>query len=287
MSFFRRRYSGDGGYAPRGPFTLNQDSPQAQGLVGWWPLFGHDTHNHSSVASGTVVGKELSGFGGDAIANTARTLSPLIIPQHNIIVPDFDGEWHAACGVHAIQEVQNMTVCVRSVFQDALGSKLVFGKMDNIFAGGFECSHGNAAEGNINFAYWDGAVRGFYNIDIGWTAGLTADVAWTWNVGTFEGFRDGISRGTAATETNEIIYNGDTLDIGMAHTNQSFNGGLWDVRLYNRVLSYTELWNIHEPSTRWDLFWQPKIMVMASEAAVAAGGSFPPWITPITHLLAR
>lgn len=46
---------------PRGPFTLNRDSPLAQGIVAWWPAFVHSgfvpdlSNSGNSVAGGSGV----------------------------------------------------------------------------------------------------------------------------------------------------------------------------------------------------------------------------------------
>lgn len=56
---------------PSGPWTLNKDSEQAQGLMAWWPLLGGNTHTDivgGANGSGAIVSRTLGIDGQPAVA---------------------------------------------------------------------------------------------------------------------------------------------------------------------------------------------------------------------------
>ena len=71
---------------------------------------------------------------------------------------------------------------------------------------------------------------------------------------------------TAGTDTTN---NADVI-IG-ARRDDDTNGGIafpsnvgetfWDIRIYNRELSSSEVFSLYHPATRWDIYWQPKLYI--------------------------
>ena len=73
----------DGNHAPNGPFVLNKDSPQAHGLVCWWPLHGdmYDYSGHrnhgapSSGISGRFINLATLGYGWDQVGPDKKIIN--------------------------------------------------------------------------------------------------------------------------------------------------------------------------------------------------------------------
>lgn len=90
MSVIRRW---DKSKPPTGPFALNRDCPQAQGLVAWWPMGGASggklivdlsgRYHLSGTASGMVLGPDgrpLTGFNGSSTVFNSATTPVTTVP---------------------------------------------------------------------------------------------------------------------------------------------------------------------------------------------------------------
>jgi hypothetical protein len=53
----------------------------------------------------------------------------------------------------------------------------------------------------------------------------------------------------------------------------AMNGWGCDFRIYNRALTDAEVWELYQPSTRWDLYWQPQRSYVFLAAAGGGAGS--------------
>ena len=89
----------DGLRAPKWPFELNKDSPQAQGLVGWWPM-------------GPIGGNVLRDFSGRGFDLTLNNMEPDDWIQTRFgPALDFDGTDEFAEVNRAILETEPLTMC--------------------------------------------------------------------------------------------------------------------------------------------------------------------------------
>jgi hypothetical protein len=73
---------------------------------------------------------------------------------------------------------------------------------------------------------------------------------------------NGIGNGTA----NRIGYDG-------GGTNDQLAGSIASVAMWSREMTASEVWELYDPRTRWDLYWQPsnRAYSFMSVAAAAAG----------------
>lgn len=102
---------------------------------------------------------------------------------------------------------------------------------------------------------------------------LSADVwyhgAVTYGDGTVTLYLNGLPDGSGSS--SQTFSSAGQLGIGRG-SDQALIGSICDVRLYNRALGPGEIWQMYAPETRWELYRLPGRMLYA-----AAAGAGNPW----------
>ena len=267
--FLNRRYSGDGNYAPQWPFILNQNSPLAQGLVGWWP---------SGLIGGGVIYDFSSGGNRDA------TLGGAVWQAHTLAGSclHFDGSDDYADTASTPVSVEPLTMACwfKPGRVTAAEDLMVIAP-----AAGTGDAWRLRAAGNVNFdpvqaISRDGAESearstgpGFFPGD-----GHTWYLATSIHVSNTErhAFLDGENKGSDTGNRNPTGT--AKVSFGAFRTDGTFNpflGEIGPAYIWNRALSDDEVWSLYNPPTRWDLYWQPRTIVMASEGPIANNSLIP------------
>jgi len=225
-------------------FEINRASPQADGLVGWWPFFGKSQtlfdfsgySNHGTLTNGPIWtandflgGQALDFDGSDDFVNVGDPPSLDITGTITIsawIRPD-----------------------ISPVSMDAF-SRIV-NKTDNDEAYRLNLD-GNQLEWAVN----DGTTNDQVDFNFTFDVGVWHHVVGTWepNPGRKRVYIDGIMRNDLASVNTSIESTLDPISFGGDTTSSSWNGAIDDVRIYNRALSRAEVWAVYDPSTRWDLY---------------------------------
>jgi hypothetical protein len=142
---------------------------------------------------------------------------------------------------------------------------------DNITVGGWEWTANYGGITTQGFAYNDGSIRGWYTVPNSVPALETfAHVGFTWVPGTFTAYLNGQPIGTAATATNQIVYQSDKLLIGDQIQNQTWNGELADVCIWNVALSDAEMRQLGE--NLYDPMYGGALWVPSSRLVFWTGG---------------
>jgi len=235
---------------PTGAFELNKFSPQAKGLVAWFPFLGdfrEYVENRDVVLNGAM-----------AQAVTLRGLTPDFPGASTAYVtaenpPDFNGS--------------NFTIAVWIKTTDA--NAVLCSTING--ADGFDGYEWSLSEGG-SVGATDG-IQSIYNGNV-WATGTTRvdDGEWHLAAVTNDGtntifYVDGlldISRSHAQPNANDV-----DLHIGVRpNASFTFAGQMTNLSFYNRSLSPPEMWNLH--SNRFDLYRPlPRMFVVAVE--VGAG----------------
>lgn len=226
-------------------YSLNRASPQAVGLVGWWPAIGGNAGIRRDLASG---------FNGVYAAGS--------IPLGNAVA--------------ARPEMGPMTT-----FAAGGTDSYVVGTIPALdaTAAGFSAtawvivastaSTDGAVVGKLNttapFNGWmmwrSGATFVFY-INAGARAtsatiatGNLYHVTMTWDGTTPKIYINGQINATGSSYTT-VPVSGFPFHIGRYHdaAGRAFDGQIGDVRYYNRALSAAEVWAQWNPATRWNLY---------------------------------
>jgi len=223
---------------PDGLFEINRASPQAIGLVGWWPpLRSHGIsilHNMAEDYPGTIgpavtwdthaqLGAILKGDG-----STSTYISTAFVPiadQGTVAV------WGA------INSANDGLVGVTGVWATTNGVRIASNTSDN-----FRLQIGlTLRDTTIPVAYGD-----LYHLVI------------TGDGSTARFYINGVERDswayTIGGDNTDPLYLASIYNSSTAAASWNLNGYLGDVRIYDRALSPDEVWQLYDPATRWDLY---------------------------------
>lgn len=222
---------------PGWPFRLNRKSPQARGLVRWWPMFR---------------------------ANLARDLAR---SDHGTL--QGNATWQPAVNLGGMALTLDGTGdYVQTAFTPAGFSALTFSAWVNLTAAGFYpviLSYGTNADNTPELRFQDatgqpeiarrsdnaGALHGTSLTGTGWhlitgTAdGTTLTLYVDGILSDQDAFAHGISSATTLRIGRRSNDEGGTFEM---------TGQLLDARIYNRVLLPAEVRGLFRPLTRWELY---------------------------------
>lgn len=243
------------------PFVLNRCSPQAEGLVGWWPTVPH--------AGGAVL-RDTSGRGRSIGLVAAPTLAPVAVAGRALT---YNGTTQYAT---TAQSVATGT----APFSLVVWARWTTSQNGPVIAG--EGKNGDTTPLIILQTQASNRVQYLARSATG-TASITSAAGVALNDGLWHCFLcvteaaashalyvDGALQGTSATNAGTIGT--DTFTIGALFrtiASNFFAGDIADVRVYNRALSAAEALALYAPQTRWQLYGVP---VTRGRAAAVAGG---------------
>jgi len=249
---------------PNSPYRVNWQSPQARGLVSWWPILpiaaiGVNTAivtqpnlvpGPADIASPAVA--DAVGFAPDSLLHTVALLTDTDV---SMIGPVADTLISASLGAMS---------CWIKILGDGLSSDVTFGLSqiigDELDGGYFGLRYGNrASAGQKLHAYnWDGDDD-FVAATI--TQNEWHHILWMHAGGNLYLYVDG--RGASAVSGNTSFVSG-VFTIGST-VSTSANAKIADVRIYNKGLDPATIYQMWDPATRWDLYSKPSLI---------------PWIEP-------
>lgn len=226
---------------PNLPFTVNYGTPQAQGLVAWWPLDG--------IAGRTVECRIRAGNRG--------TLGSTLVP-YNVVRPSyFDG----ALGIRSADDGVGGTNYITTGFDDALNDFTAtcwFQLAVDTFAGRIIDKDVTSGFGIFQNTAGPTYAARILGTD---TSNLTLANTVTWHVairrsGTAGAF---IANGGALKATSSVSSSAtNTTALGIGATSAGDNRSfvhIRDVRVYNRALTDAEIWALYDPLTRFELYY--------------------------------
>lgn len=256
---FRR----SGNEAPQWPYELNKDSPQAQGLVGWWPLFsqGGSVARDLSVSlsngphNGTVQGTPTWAYhketGLSGVECTGGSTDGFQLTSSGSILP---------------AAPTSMTWMCRLRTTTITGTRTYFHQKD----GFVQCvlRHETSPSDKL-WWYWRRANGNWRTVNFDISVNVTYHVVCRWDGTTSFLDVNGISAGNtpaggAHTGVNDGMYL--CRDSG-GNAPESYTG---DFRLYDRFVPNDVALQFWHPATRWDLFWERNRSFFVFP--VAAGG---------------
>ncbi len=255
----RSRQRRSGLEAPRWPFTLNRDSPQAQGLTAWWPIISgsggsyvpdSSLYNFSALVASSGIVIQPNPFGGFGASFTTVSTS--------LSSGSTDAPLHIGAGTN------DFSVFAWGTTTDS-GRRVIFSTRE----GGTDGYRLYKFDGSTLELQLDDGSNTSYNsatdliVDDGFPHlwGVTADRSAD---ATF--YEDGVVHGTAniSARNGNLIGSAGENEVSVGQNPGSStqgwdNGGggmLWDVRVYNRVVPSAVAHAMYDPSTRWDLYYE-------------------------------
>ncbi len=239
-------------------------SPQAQGLIRWWPL---------SACTGNVVPEIVDGNHGIAMNMSwqARELSWRADPTFGF-VPEFDGSCEISfsdarlplgASPRTISLWVNYTECPLACVRAAFSYGVTF-DTHMVIIGAADVPQWQPP-GSLGMTVWDthlAAPRAY--CDGAWhhVAVVLDDSAWSLYVdGRLENSK---TLGQMPTDTWPSNY-GYVGGLNFGSYTHFWRGLVRDVRVYKRALAAAEIWSLYDPATRFGL-WAPRRWWLASAA---------------------
>jgi len=260
MALIQRGFqSYDGNHAPdfvkNGNFTLNKDSLQARGLVGWWPMF----------EGGGSVYRDLSGSNID-FANDVGTPVWKIQSFGNYgVFFDEDVELQSVVASYPARLASDPDEFTFSAWWVPKDITTESGVILSIADGGASTSRYSLMHVNDTVDLLSKFGGGSLHVASGavLTVGqpvLITCTAFGLNPTGADTIRkvfvDGIEQ-ASSTDTTHTPPGMDTVKAGV-HADSTpslyLEGSLWDIRLHNLALINPEVFASWNPSTRWDLY---------------------------------
>lgn len=237
------------------PFVVNRRSPQAVGLVGWWPVIG--------APAGPLLDR--SGYGRVG----SLTASPSTVPNPDFGVGlDLNGTTqYATLGTEVGYFLKTSPFSVSAwIRPDSVsGTRIVMANWAYLSVAGWQA---DISGGKVSLGIFNSAASG-YRYAGGTTtlvAGAVYHVAYVY---TGNNAASGIQTYiNGRPETMSVANNSDPGVLGNAPTylgrrnalgggaglDGYFDGLMGDSRLYNRALSAAEVFALWNPATRWGLY---------------------------------
>jgi hypothetical protein len=249
-----------GNRAPRWPFALNRNSPQAQGIVNAWPLFGH-RHGLVNNSPGTVTGTVT--FRAQAAANQLAADFPAVSGDRI--------EYAGQGNITTLPFFWSFWTQIDAVTSDAV----------QIYKGAFNVAG--------HYVQWLQSTIVSLSTNQSGARQQTASVVNTFPVGTVHHivvgcrpsglgvvYKNGVEVSYAAQVTHTAPASGsDALTFGTylaSPTAFEIDGRMWGVMLSRADPSPAMARSLYNPATRWDLYEEvgAKIFFFPSSATSTA-----------------
>lgn len=230
------------------PFTLNRASPQAVGLVAWWPAIGNQVGSLRDYATGFHPGTPSSTPGWVGHGELGAMY-------------DFSGSNRFEVANNARLGALTPTLAMWVELDTTSGTQ-TFVKRD--------------AEWIVRA---DGSTLAYYQWDAGGLTTLNSitlstatlyHIVCSWNQDAMKVYVNGFLRHSNSGKTSAPVNIGNIIGIAAQPSGgEALDGRLADVRIYSRALSDAEVFQLYAPQTRWQLY-QPSPMAV-NDIAVAGG----------------
>lgn len=230
----------------------NVQSDQADGLVAWLPTL---------ASRGAQSLRDLSGHGLRGVLS--GDVSWVVHPELGAVVKYGGTNGHINCGSSPL--LDNLATGKSMSFAawaswDVLASKTLISKEAASASGWFCVVAGGSL--SIRFNAADTDANSSTNAP---TAGVLYHVAATYDDNgdrKVRIFLNGLEVAyTDQTAAIGALLDDSALDLTIGSLSPNFwymNGRIGDVRIYNRGLTDTEVWQLYDPPTRWELYQLPR-----------------------------
>lgn len=254
------RYSSRYLVRPRTDIRLNYQSPQAEGLVAWWPL-----------RDGSAVARDYSGYGyhiGRCPTQSADPTfdgSPMVGANSLMSANTAFSDHNDIPTQLRFSTDDNWAISVWKIAGDVSGEinePNIFETKSPTTSNQFIYIRHNTTDANASGNARATGQTGQVILTSGLTSGKWHQIVYVWNGVTRIPYlyADGLLHATGTTRASGANFwaTGDDLHIGISanHGLRHFIGGLCDLRIYKRSTPFTDqqVYEMWHPLTRWDLY---------------------------------
>ncbi len=253
MSLYsRRRFNLDGNYAPKPPFELNRDSPLSQSLIRWYPFVGTSPQLNGvvrdyslkpvdGIIEGTVdASVDFDRFGSQALDLTSSS--------NRVDIGDLLFEVTDEC-----------TIAAWVKFTSSAADTTLIGQRQGFFfwldvgsgvGWAFETKPNNEEVGE---AETSGTLNEWQLVCVGTRQKADGNNFMFLDV-------EGVEIDSRVPTATSIDVTAASASINSENGSNQLRSGniiVSDVKCWDRLLNPAERYSLWEPSTRWDLTWQP------------------------------
>lgn len=215
-------------------FTPLRESPQAQGLVSWWPI---NLRPKNVSGAGTGIYESISFLNDPVMGIMWRTLGGSIT---------LSGQLDLFAG-----NPLTVTFWMRTTQVDPFVTVIGFFSTTAPF-GGFGVGFNNSGLGKL--LYWGGDGAGSNKIgNTNVNDGVLHFHAIVVQGTTINFYFDAVADGTDTAQV-PTSYTGTRRLLANDTGSFPFKGDIADIRIYNRALSPATIRSMYDPKTRWDLY---------------------------------
>ena len=251
------------------PFVLNTRSPQAVGLVGWWPTIGAwgTVPNRVGVP---VAGSLVGGVGRAPDPSMGIGVGPLDGVNDEVSVPTDPLLTPSSSQPHSV------AIWASSTARILVNKYLIGGNLS-----GWQV--GTETSGKLSYVLRGaGATARVFiqSTSTSWLSGAPVHIVATYSgSGVASGahlYGNGVEQAVtvSANALSGSTSNTAVMSWGAFHASGDifYAGTYYEVRFYNRALSAAEVWQMYAPQTRWDLYG-----VQVARKGPVAGGAVGIW----------
>lgn len=242
MSRFRAY---DGNHAPKPPFELNRDSPQAQGLTAWYP-----------GGSGNVqTARDFSGKNLHLTAENSPLAAVNALGGYSMDFSNANANWNIADNIFVRAQRPMSAFCWCNHADGSATERLFWRRGDG---GGWTLGLENSER--LGFTFFDvtGTTSNILSgaiTPVLFLVGVTVSVS-----GAVNYYHNGVNVGTSSVgipiTTTQPLRMGVFTDSSGSVAGDS-DHKQFDSKLYNIEVSPAVAYDMWQPPTRWGLRWQP------------------------------
>jgi len=271
---------------PRWPFSLNRDSPQADGLIAWWPGWagaGTTLHSYGGLrGSGTALAAD-----GTFNGTIAWNVDPDGLMGNVVEFPGGVGGDRVDIPFFLNPNDGPASICVWGYLRSMPGNNdqnIIFQQEG---AGGVKWLgvRNDATKNSVTTAI--GGILFEANTDITARTNEWIHYSCTWSSGgsgTMNIYLDGENDGSATrdpqSETSGYRYGAHKVPGMGPGEGESWDGFLCDLRIYNVEVPASVVRAMWSPSSRWDMYYElnriyysfPPAAAPPVDVATPAGG---------------
>jgi len=235
---------------PNTQFTLNTQSTQARGLVGWWPTLGQ--YGNTATVRDYVANRfpmtqyntptwQNDGVFGEALLYDDAATEYLEVAASPVASEPFSfSAWYKTNDLGANQVLLSL---------GDSGSGLYYAL---ILTGNVAAPY----DGYVTAWAFDGDLNSLAFTSMAFSANVWQHaVAVFASNGSIKVYVNGGHVGTSAVAHGAITINQIAIGVSADGTPSNYmSGQISDARLYNRALTAAEIWQMYDPATRWELY---------------------------------
>lgn len=247
---------------PQSAIYINNNSPQHVGLVGWWPLI--PTYDLVEILYRSFATPGSSNVNADFDTAPSLWYSRLFDSANKYY--DIGSNYQPSLPLSMSAWVNLVNTTARGILATCGGATNYAGAQMQTGAQ-FACQYGSNT--NVNSTSRR-TKTGTTNLSTGVWYLVSCSIRGATDMSLYV---NGVDDGGTYSGTGGGMVNTGTGRVGTAVQATTGSARMTDVRLYNRDMTDDEHWNLHDPTSRFDLYYVPRRKIWSFGRPAAAGGT--------------